>query len=90
MGGSGEDDDDGAEEYGMFEQFGNMEIYYAVYLIIIDDSSKRDRILSDIRDYTEEEMYSNVDGDAKMSQDDFIKLLKGIDGITSAIVLMKA
>ena len=89
MGGSGEDDEDGEEEYGMFQQFGNMEIYYAVYLITIDDSSKRDRILSDIRDQAEEEVYANTDGDAKMSQDDFIKMLKGIDGITSAIVLMK-
>ena len=89
MGGSGEDDDDGEEEYGMFQQFGNMEIYYAVYLITIDDSSKRDRILSDIRDQAEEEVYANTDGDAKMSQDDFIKMLKGIDGITSAIILMK-
>ena len=86
---SGYDDD---QEYDMFKSYGDSEIYYAVYCIVIDDKSKRNAILEEIKnkldDMYYEEHYDELSG-SDMNPDNFISSIEKIDGITSAFVLMR-
>lgn len=86
---SGYDDD---QEYDMFKAYGDFEIYYAVYCIVIDDKSKRNVIFEEII-YTIGDRYfetlSASDIEPKMKPDNFISWIEKIDGITSAFILMR-
>lgn len=82
---SGEEEDD---EYTMFEEFGDMKLYYAVYCIFIDDKSKRDVIMEEIKNTLDDRYYEELSG-SDMNPDNFISWIEEIDGITSAFILMR-
>lgn len=68
-----------------FELYGDMPLYYATYMILMNDELNPQEIIENINYDVQDASYN---GD-KLDPDDFVKLLNSIQGIIAAYVLIR-
>jgi hypothetical protein len=68
-----------------FELYGDMPLYYATYMIVMNDELNPQEIIENINYDIQEESYNGNN----LDPDDFVKLLNGIQGIIAAYVLTR-
>ena len=80
-----EEVEEGKKEY--FELYGDLPLYYATYMIVMNNESNQKAIIEAINNDVQDLVYSDFED--KLNPDDFVNILNDIKGIESACVLTR-